>query len=84
MKKLFFLTACFVASAMLLSACQVETNKSSMVNAKRRLEQYIPATEGGKAKTSSYVDLSEGPKLKYNADFGPRDLNFDVKVVNPY
>jgi len=83
MKKIFFLTACFVTSAMLLSACQVET-KGSMVNAKRRLEQYIPASEGGKASKTTYVDLSEGPKLQYNANFGPKDLNFDVKIVNPY
>ena len=30
------------------------------------------------------VDLSEGPKLRYNANFGPKDLNFDIKIINPY
>ena len=30
------------------------------------------------------IELSEGPKLRYNANFGPRDLNFDFKIINPY
>ena len=30
------------------------------------------------------IDLSEGPKLRYDAKFGPQDLNFDIKIINPY
>ena len=30
------------------------------------------------------IDLSEGPQLRYDAKFGPSDMNFDVKVINPY
>ena len=30
------------------------------------------------------IDLSEGPKLRYDSKFGPKDLNFDFKIINPY
>lgn len=38
-----------------------------------------------KPKTSSnIIDLSDGPKVRYDARFGPNDVNFDFKVKNPY
>jgi hypothetical protein len=35
-------------------------------------------------KDPNTVDLSEGPKLKYDANLGPKNLNFDIKIVDPY
>ncbi len=52
-----------------------------MVNAPRRLGKYIQTQE---EKPGGTVDLSEGPKLKYDAYFGPKALNFDFKIEDPY
>ena len=52
-----------------------------MIKSERRLGKYLmPENE----KRAGVVDLSEGPRLKYNATFGPKDLNFDFKIENPY
>ncbi len=53
---------------------------NSMVQSQRRLEKYFTHEK----TPAGVVDLSEGPKLKYNANFGPKDLNFDFKIENPY
>lgn len=54
-----------------------------MVKSERRLGKYLEPSESGN-NTSGMVDLSEGPRLKYDAHFGPNNPNFDFKVVNPY
>ena len=81
MKKFLVLVICllFVVS---MSACSTNTQNNSMVQAKRRFADYLP----GEANSSSegVVDLSEGPKLRYDRNMGPKDLNFDIKIVNPY
>lgn len=80
MKKICILFVCAFIASSLLSACDTKP-KPSMVQGKRRLEKYIqhePQNNGGT------VDLSEGPRLKYDAKFGPKNLDFDIKIVNPY
>lgn len=72
-------SVCILATCILLSACHLEPN-NSMVQSQRRLGKYF-TNENAPA---GVVDLSEGPKLKYNANFGPKDLNFDFKIENPY
>ena len=72
-------SVCRLAAGILLSACHLEPN-NSMVQSQRRLGKYF-TNENAPA---GVVDLSEGPKLKYNANFGPKDLNFDFKIENPY
>ena len=52
-----------------------------MVQAKRRFAKYI---EPQKTKDVGRADLSEGPRLRYDANFGPKTPNFDIKIVNPY
>ena len=52
------------------------------INYTRRLGKYLQAEPS--ASTNGTIDLSEGPKLRYDAKFGPKDMNFDVKIVNPY
>ena len=84
MKKIGLLCACILISTVLLSACQVK-QKSSTINYKRRFEAYIPSNNVQNNNTSVHtIDLSEGPKLKYQADLGPRDLNFDIKLQTRY
>lgn len=68
--------------SLILSVCVSACNKqqnSTMVQSQRRLAKYLePQKENG------VVDLSEGPKLKYNANFGPKNPSFDFKIINPY
>lgn len=79
MKKYGLLIVCLLTSSLLLSACN--TTPKSPINYERKLGKYF---ENEKQHLGGVIDLSEGPKLKYNAKFGPKDLNFDIKIVNPY
>ena len=81
------LVVCLMISSILLCACTVKPKKSA-INYKRKLEKYLPS-ETPQSKTvndhkTATIDLSEGPKLKYDAKMGPQDLNFDFKIQNPY
>ena len=80
MKKYSLLIVCLLVSTLLLSACTAVPN--SPINYERKLGKYFESEEN-KAQGGT-IDLSEGPKLRYDAKFGPRDLNFDIKIVNPY
>ena len=72
---LFFMSMC-------VSACTPQMNKnSSMIKSKRRFADYVEPSQKG---TSAVVDLSEGPKQRYDAYLGPQNLNFDIKIVDPY
>lgn len=82
MEKYCLLIVCMLSASILLSGCDFKQGSKSPINYKRRLEQYLPKEEVKPA--GGVVDLSEGPKLKYNANFGPKDLNFDIKIKNPY
>ena len=80
MKKLFIILVVIIIPT-LFCACSIGTDTNSTIKYKRKFEAYI---QSGKEKTSNVIDLSEGPKLKYDAKLGPNDLNFDFKIVNPY
>lgn len=80
MKKCGLIIICFLISSVLLSACN--SMPKSPIKYERRLGKYFESEN--KKPTGGVVDLSEGPKLKYNANFGPKDLNFDFKIINPY
>ena len=54
----------------------------SPIKYERKLGKYFQADE--QKAVGGMIDLSEGPKLRYNANFGPKDLNFDIKIINPY
>lgn len=78
-KKCLFIV-CLLASCILFSGCNIQSNKSP-IKYQRRLEKYLPDASPKPVKT---IDLSEGPKTRYEAKFGPKDLNFDIKINNPY
>ena len=78
MKKICILIAVSILFCILFSACNIQPN-NSMVKSQRRFAKYIE-----QQSNSDVIDLSEGPKLKYDANFGPQNLNFDFKIVNPY
>ena len=79
MKKYALLFVCLLVSSLLLSAC--DTMPKSPIQYERKLGKYF---EEENQHVGGVVDLSEGPKLRYNAKFGPKDLNFDIKIINPY
>ncbi len=80
MEKIFCFLLCAFIFSMCLSACTVKQT-ASMVKSQRRLGKYI---EVQNQKSENVVDLSEGPKLKYDAVFGPKTPSFEFKIVNPY
>ena len=77
MKKYGLFIVYLLASSLLLSACT--TTPKSPIKYERKLGKYFENENIG-----GVIDLSEGPKLKYNSFFGPKELNFDIKIVNPY
>ena len=81
MKKYGLLIVCMVISTLFLCACNV--TPKSPIKYERKLGKYFQAEENNEPK-GGMVDLSEGPKLRYDAMFGPKELNFDIKIVNPY
>ena len=80
MKKHGLFIVCLLVSSILLSACNTAPN--SPIKYERKLGKYFESEEN--KAVGGMIDLSEGPKLRYNANFGPKDLNFDFKIVNPY
>lgn len=81
MKKFGILILCLLISNIFLVGCS-KTKNVSTIKYERKLGKYFE-TETNKPK-NGMIDLSEGPKLRYDAKFGPRDLNFDIKIENPY
>ena len=85
MKKTIFVLVCFVLVNLLLTGCSVKS-KTQTIQYQRKLQNYLPSntTNTGNQKSIGTIDLSEGQKLRYDAKLGPGDLNFDIKIVNPY
>ena len=82
MKKILTLLLIFSFISSCTTACtQKQTSKPNMIQSKRRFAEYV---EPQQQKASNTIDLSEGPKLKYDANLGPQNLNFDIKIVDPY
>lgn len=52
-----------------------------MIKSERRLGKYFQQENEQK---TGVVDLSEGPKLRYDAHFGPKTPSFDFHIENPY
>ena len=82
MKK--FLAFLFILSfvSVCTTACSnVKKEKPNMIQSKRRFAEYV---EPQQQKDPNTIDLSEGPRQNYNAKFGPKNLEFDIKIVDPY
>lgn len=82
MKKLALLLVCLTMANLLLTGCAVKSKKQT-IDYKRKFSQYLPSDNKSVSNTKA-IDLSEGPKQNYNYNLGPNDLNFDIKIVNPY
>ena len=81
MKKIctIFLLASFIIAGT--SAC-THKQKPNMVQSHRRFEKYMNTQNNN--GSSTVVDLSEGPRQNYDRNLGPQNLNFDIKIVDPY
>lgn len=82
MKKIivFLMMLSFISVCTTACTNQGKT-KPNMIQSKRRFAEYV---EGPQQKNPNAVDLSEGPKLRYDARFGPQNLDFEMKIVDPY
>ena len=86
MKKACIVLLCLgiVFAGILFSGCSARKNAQT-INYQRRLQNYLPSTPNASTqRPSGTIDLSEGPKTKYDAKLGPKDLDFDIKIRNPY
>lgn len=83
MKNCSILIVCLLVSGILLCGCNIKSNNSP-IKYTRRLEKYLQPEGTPKKTQGRTVDLSEGPQVRYEKNVGPKDLNFDIKVVTPY
>ena len=81
MKKYFVFLLALSFIITLCTACTGGKQKPNMIQSKRRFAEYV---EPQAQKDPNRIDLSEGPKQNYNANFGPKNLEFDIKIVDPY
>lgn len=82
MKKTAVLFIILSLVCVLTTACSKQKEqKQNMIQSKRRFAEYV---EPQNQKNPNTIDLSEGPKQNYNAKFGPKNLDFDIKIVDPY
>ena len=82
MKKIFVFLSILSIISVCTTACTNKIgNKPNMIQSKRRFAEYV---EPQAQKDPNTIDLSEGPKQNYNAKFGPKNLEFDIKIVDPY
>lgn len=77
MKKLTILIFLCFSATVLLSAC-ISTKPQNVVKYERKYEKLIKQQGQLEQKEPSYgiIDLSDGNKVNYDANFGP---SFDIK-----
>ena len=85
MKKACIFLLCFGVffAGVLLSGCAVKNNKQT-INYQRKLQNYLPSDSANGYRPARTIDLSDGSRTQYDAHLGPQDLNFDIKISNPY
>ena len=82
MKKFLTLLMLLIFVSVFTTACNDQPKpKQNMIQAKRRFADYV---EPQQQKDPNTVDLSEGPRLKYDKRIGPQNLDFDIKIIDPY
>ena len=81
MKKICIIIMALVFVCSVTSGCSQNKKKPNMIQAQRRFAKYVTPQQ---SPGSGFIDLSEGPKLNYDASFGPQNVNFEVKITDPY
>jgi len=84
MKKACIVLLCFgiIIAGVLFSGCTTKNGKQT-INYQRKLQNYLPSSATGQIQYGT-IDLSEGPRARYDVNLGPRELNFDITIKNPY
>ena len=80
MYRICSLMLCLLCVSLFLSACKTKTTKP-LIQSQRRFAQYVEPQD---SKQAGVIDLSEGPRLRYDAELGPKNPEFDFKIINPY
>ena len=80
-KALTFLIMISLACLCTTACSKQKKPKQNLIKAERRFAKYL---DGEQQKNPGAIDLSEGPKQNYNANFGPKSPEFDIKIVDPY
>ena len=83
MKKVIFVLICFVLANVFLVGCTLKKDNVT-IKYQRKLQKYLPADTTPEKRTVKTIDLSEGQKTKYDAKLGPQDLDFDIRIKDPY
>ena len=75
--------AIFILSSFicLMSSSCTQHQKQPLIQSKRRFAEYV---EPQNTNNGTHIDLSEGPKLHYDANFGPKAPSFEIKIIDPY
>ena len=82
MKKLCVFCLLIMFVSVTTTACtNKHSPKQNMVQSKRRFADYM---DDSNIKNPNSIDLSEGPRLKYDAKLGPQNPEFDIKIIDPY
>ena len=82
MQKILVFVLILSLTSILSTACSKQHKpKPNMIQAQRRFAKYVEY-QGQSAPNT--IDLSEGPRQNYDRNFEPRNLEFDIKVVDPY
>ena len=81
MKKFLVFLIMFSMISVCTTAC-TNKQKPNMIQSKRRFAEYIDPQQQQKAPNT--IDLSEGPRQNYNAKFGPKNIDFDIKIIDSY
>ena len=79
MRKICILLLMLSLICVYASACSKKP-RQNMIQSQRRFAKYIEHDYRG----VDVIDLSEGPKLRYDANLGPSNPNFEIKIVDPY
>lgn len=80
-KFLTFILLLIFVSVSTTACSHNRSPKQNMIQSKRRFANYV---EPQSQSDPTRIDLSEGPKLKYDQKLGPKNLDFDIKIVDPY
>ena len=82
MKKICIFLLMMFCACFFMTGCTTK-QKPNMVQSHRRFAKYMPS-QNSQQGLNNVIDLSEGPRQSYDADLGPQNLNFEMKIVDPY
>ena len=84
MKKKINLILILIFLCTMTSSCKIQ-HEAVVIKSKNTFNDLKQKTHIENTKIyDNVVDLSEGPRLNYDRYLGPKQLNFDFKIIAPY